>query len=119
MAASSSVWVWTWAISPYSIIASSVPGMPFLVAIQSPNSSIQCRSAAGGEMPVERGDADPASRAIARIDGWVPAETNTRVAAPGSWLRLRVASARSPRVSGSAKNGSRSGYGTVPLINGA
>jgi hypothetical protein len=32
---------------------------------------------------------------------------------------LRVASARSPRVSGSAKNGSRSGYGTVPLINGA
>src|SRR5579863_8586061 len=48
MAASSSVWVWAWAISPDSIIASSVSSMPFLVAIQSPNSSIQRRSAAGG-----------------------------------------------------------------------
>src|SRR5580700_4985483 len=79
MAASSSVWVWAWAISPDSIIASSVSSMPFLVAIQSPNSSIQRRSAAGGggeprdliavdrvderlaggEVPVERGNADP------------------------------------------------------------
>jgi|HubBroStandDraft_1064217.scaffolds.fasta_scaffold05741_4 hypothetical protein len=37
-----------WAISPDSIIASSVPSMPFFVAIQSPNRSIQRRSAAGG-----------------------------------------------------------------------
>src|ERR1700728_1107803 len=46
----------------------------------------------------------PASRAIARIDGSVPsAETNTRVATSRSWLRLRVASARSTRVSDSSK----------------
>src|SRR3984957_16781215 len=45
----------------------------------------------------------PASRAIARMDGSVPADTNTRVATSRSWLRLRVASARSTRVSGSAK----------------
>src|SRR6185437_9681499 len=46
----------------------------------------------------------PASRAIARIDGSVPsAETNTRVATSRSWSRLRVASARSTRVSDSPK----------------
>jgi hypothetical protein len=37
-----------WAISPDSIIARSVSSMPFLVAIQSPNRTIQRRSAAGG-----------------------------------------------------------------------
>src|ERR1700759_3037797 len=45
----------------------------------------------------------PASRAIARMDGSVRADTNTRVATSRSWLRLRVASARSTRVSDSAK----------------
>src|SRR6185312_4192020 len=45
----------------------------------------------------------PASRAIARIDGSVPADTNTRVATSRSWSRLRVASARSTRVPESAK----------------
>jgi hypothetical protein len=52
MAVSSSVRVCAWAISPDSIIASSVSSMPFLVAIQSPNKSIQRRiAAAGGNRP--------------------------------------------------------------------
>src|ERR1700742_3646766 len=45
----------------------------------------------------------PASRAIARIDGSVPADMNTRVATASSCSRLRVASARGARVSASAK----------------
>src|ERR1700722_579344 len=45
----------------------------------------------------------PASRAIARIDGSASADMNTRVAAPSSCSRLRVASARGARVSASAK----------------
>src|SRR5690242_12380108 len=45
----------------------------------------------------------PASRAIARIDGSVPADTNRRVATSRSWSRLRAASARNTRVPGSAK----------------
>ena len=45
----------------------------------------------------------PASRAIARIDGSVPADANTRAATSRSWLRLRVASARSSRAPESAK----------------
>jgi hypothetical protein len=49
MAASSSVRVCAWAISPDSIIVSSVSSMPFLVAIQSPNKSIQRRIAAAGD----------------------------------------------------------------------
>src|ERR1700761_5335104 len=63
MAASSSVWVRAWAISPDSIIASSVPSMPFLVAIQSPNSSIQRRSAAGGGSWASSSRAPSVSRA--------------------------------------------------------
>ena len=63
MAASSSVWVWAWAISPDSIIASSVSSMPFLVAIQSPNSSIQRRSAAGGGSWASSSRAPSVSRA--------------------------------------------------------
>ena len=63
MAASSSVWVWAWAISPDSIIASSVSSMPFLVAIQSPNRSIQRRSAAGGGSSASSSRAPAVSRA--------------------------------------------------------
>jgi hypothetical protein len=48
MAASSSVRVWPCAISPDSIIASSVSSMPFLVAIHSPNRSIHRRIATAG-----------------------------------------------------------------------
>ena len=59
---SSSVWVWAWAISPDSIIASSVPSMP-LVATQSPNSSIQRRRAAGGGSWASRSGAPWVSRA--------------------------------------------------------
>src|ERR1700735_824154 len=45
----------------------------------------------------------PASRAIARIDGSVSADMNTRVATASSCSRLRVASARGARVSASVK----------------
>jgi hypothetical protein len=63
MAASSSVWVRARAISPDSIIASSVSSMPFLVPIQSPNSSIQRRSAAGGGSWASSSRAPSVSRA--------------------------------------------------------
>src|SRR3954468_18551727 len=45
----------------------------------------------------------PASLAIARIDGSVPAEANKRVATSSSCSRLRVASARGLRASSAAK----------------
>jgi NADPH:quinone reductase-like Zn-dependent oxidoreductase len=65
MAANSSVRVWPWAIAPVSIIASSVSSMPFLVAIQSPNRSIQRRIATAGLNPMDwfmTADADIAVR---------------------------------------------------------